>query len=450
MKIKKIVTNFNTNTYWEESTEVLNGVNPMIAICIYPERTYQEVKGFGGAFTEAGAYNLSQLTTDKQKEVMESYFGKEGLHYNLCRTHINSCDFGLGNYAYLEEETDAQLSGFSIERDEKYLIPMIKMAKEISTEEIVLLASPWSPPAFMKSNKEMNHGGYLLKEYYSMWADYIVRYIKEYEKRGITISLVTIQNEPQAVQAWDSCIYSSEEEKAMVRDYLGPAFLKNGMGNIKIIIWDHNKDIVFERAQDILEDKEANQFVAGVAFHWYSGDHFESVALVREQYPEKELYFTEGCVEYSRFIDSDEVAKAEMYAHDIIGNFNAGMNGYIDWNMLLDEKGGPNHASNFCAAPIMCNPKDNVMERRLSFYYIGHLSRYIKKGARRVAISRYTDKLDVTGFVNPDGERVIVVMNRTNEDISFSLREFEEGGCLIIKTHSIQTICYQIEKGIKL
>jgi glucosylceramidase len=447
MKIKKIVTDFQNNAYWEESEQSLNEINPMIAVCVYPERTYQEVKGFGGAFTEAGAYNLSLLAQENQEAVIEAFFGKDGLHYNLCRTHINSCDFGLGNYAYLEKETDAQLSGFSIERDEKYLIPMINLAKEKSSEDIVLLASPWSPPAFMKSNKEMNNGGYLLKEYYSMWADYIVRYIKEYEKLGITISMLTIQNEPQAVQTWDSCIYSTEDEKIMVKDHLGPALKENGLDHIKILIWDHNKDIIVERSKGVLADKEANQFVNGVAFHWYSGDHFEALALVKEMYPDKELYFTEGCVEYSRFMDSDEVAKAEMYAHDIIGNFNAGMNGYMDWNMLLDEQGGPNHVSNFCAAPIMCNPKENTIEKRLCYYYIGHFSRYIIRGARRLAISRYTDKLDITGFVNPDGERVIVVMNKTDKDVEFSLKELEDGGCMIINKHSIQTICYQEEKG---
>ena len=145
MKIKKIVTDFHNNTYWEESEQLLKETNPMIAVCVYPERTYQEVKGFGGAFTEAGAYNLSLLAQDNQNAVIEAYFGKDGLHYNLCRTHINSCDFGLGNYAYLEEETDAELTGFSIERDEKYLIPMIKRAKESSGEDIVLLASPLEP-----------------------------------------------------------------------------------------------------------------------------------------------------------------------------------------------------------------------------------------------------------------------------------------------------------------
>lgn len=441
MKIKTIRTDYNRNIYWQEASYEISNINPMNAVCIYPERTYQEVRGFGGAFTEASGYNLSLLSKEKQEEVIDAYFGKEGLHYNLCRTHINSCDFALGNYAYLEKETD-NLTGFSIERDEKYIIPMIKLAKEKSSEEIILLASPWSPPAFMKSNKEMNNGGHLLKEYYSMWADYIIRYMKEYEKQGIKISMLTVQNEPEAVQTWDSCIYSIEDEKEMVRDYLGPALKKNGMGHIKILIWDHNKDIIFERADGVLKDKEANQYVHGVAFHWYSGDHFEALSLVKEVYPDKELYFTEGCVEYSRFMDSDEVAKAEMYAHDMIGNFNAGMNGYIDWNMLLDEKGGPNHVGNFCAAPIMCNPKDNTVEKRLSYYYIGHFSKFIKKGAKRLAISRFTDKLDVTGFINPDGERVIVVLNKSENDMAFTLKEHDKGGSLIINKHTILTICY--------
>lgn len=446
MKFRVITTNDEKKEYWKEQMVEDTQINPMSALCVYPDVTYQEVRGFGGAFTEASAYNLSLLNEKLQEEVMESYFGEGGLQYNLCRTHINSCDFGLGNYAYLEQETDEKLTGFSIERDEKYLIPMIKLAKNKATEELVLLASPWSPPAFMKSNGEMNHGGYLLEKYYPMWAEYIVKYLQEYEKRGIHISMLTLQNEPQAVQTWDSCIYSSEQEKDMIKKYLGPALIKHGFSDVKILIWDHNKELVFERTRDIIEDTEADQFVSGVAFHWYSGDHFENVALVREKYPNKELIFTEGCVEYSRFADSNEVYKAQMYAHDMIGNFNAGMNGYIDWNLLLDDKGGPNHVQNFCAAPMMCNPKEQSLEHRLSYYYIGHMSKFIKKGAKRMAVSKYTDKLDVTGFVNPDGERVLVVMNRTNEAVPFSIREYNEGGTFMIEQHSIRTICYHREE----
>ncbi len=445
MKISRITTNYQSKIIWEERGEEIKDANPMQAICVYPEKRYQQINGFGGAFTEAGGYNLSLLSEEKQQEILAAYFGEEGLCYNLCRTHINSCDFGLGNYAYLEKDTGKDLEGFSVERDEKYLIPMIQKAKVLASEEVVLLASPWSPPAFMKSNQEMNHGGVLLEKYYDMWADYIVRYLEEYQKRGIEIRMLTIQNEPQAVQTWDSCIYSSNDEKKMVRDHLGPALKRSGFGHVGILIWDHNKEIVYERAKEILKDEEAAAYIAGVAFHWYSGDHFESVGLVRETFPDKELYFTEGCVEYSRFADSGEVQKAEMYAHDIIGNFNAGTNGYIDWNMLLDDQGGPNHVGNFCAAPIMCDPNKDIYEKRLSYYYIGHFSRYVKRGAKRIATSRFTDRLDVTGFVNPDGERVLIVMNKTDQKISFSIREYEEGGNLQIEAHEIQTICFRKE-----
>ncbi len=446
MRIRRSTTDHQKGLYWFEEERSGSEVDMMKAICIYPERSYQEITGFGGAFTESSGFNLSLLSEKSRDDVMQGYFGEKGLRYNLCRTHINSCDFSLGNYAYLEKETDKELTGFSIERDVKYLIPMIRQAIEIAKDELTLLASPWSPPAFMKSNGEMNHGGRLKTEYYAMWADYIVRYLKEYEKQGITIRLLTVQNEPQAVQSWDSCIYSSEEEKVFVRDHLGPTLERSGLGKVKILIWDHNKEIMYERASEILEDETAQNYTAGIAFHWYSGDHFESVALVREVYPEMELIFTEGCVEYSRFAGFDEIEKAQMYAHDIIGNFNAGMNGYIDWNLLLDDLGGPNHVMNFCAAPVMCNPKEDTVEKRLSYYYIGQFSRYVKKGAKRIAVSRYTDKLEISGFLNPDGERVLVIMNRTDTSLEFSIRERESGGKLMIEAYSIQTLCYYPEE----
>ncbi len=442
MKIKSITTNHQKEVYWQEELLEIEGVDAMKALCIYPEHTYQKVTGFGGAFTESSGYNLSLLSEKRKEEVLQGYFGEEGLCYDLCRTHINSCDFALGNYAYLEKEIDRDLTGFTIERDHKYLIPMIKRATEITKGELTLLASPWSPPAFMKSNQEMNHGGSLKREYYTMWADYMVRYLKEYEKCGIMIRYLTVQNEPQAVQTWDSCIYTAEEEKVFVKEFLGPALERAGYGQVKILIWDHNKEIMVERASEILSDEAARKYTAGVAFHWYSGDHFESVALVKEMYPEMELIFTEGCVEYSRFAGSDEIDKAQMYAHDIIGNFNAGMNGYIDWNLLLDELGGPNHVKNYCASPVMCNTKMDTVEKRLSYYYIGHFSRYVHKGARRIAVSRYTDRLEVSGFINPDGERVLIIMNRTGLPVEFSVKEREAGGKRTLEGHTIQTICY--------
>ena len=443
MGIRVFETDYNNNRFWEEKTEIQTGADMMRVVNIYPECTYQAIKGFGGAFTESSGYNLTRLPETVQEEILQAYFSEDGLRYNLCRTHINSCDFALDNYAYVEDEKDTEFESFDISRDHKYIIPMIKRAKEIMGEEMILLASPWSPPAFMKTNGEMNHGGKLKEEYYGQWAKYIARYLKEYEAIGIKVNMVSVQNEPMAVQTWDSCIYETEEEMRFVRDYLGPTLEKEGYGHVKILVWDHNKEILFERAKGVLEDKEAAKYTGGIAFHWYSGDHFESVALVREKYPEAELYFTEGCVEYSRFADSNEVYKAEMYAHDIVGNLLAGTNGYMDWNLLLDELGGPNHVKNYCAAPIMCDTVAGTMDKRLSYYYIGHFSRYIRRGAVRVATTRFTDKVEAVAFKNPDGKLATVLMNRTENDIWMSLRQVgsEEGEySFLLKAHSICTV----------
>jgi glucosylceramidase len=254
--------------------------------------------------------------------------------------------------------------------------------------------------------------------------------------------MITVQNEPDSVQTWDSCTYTGEEEREFVKNYLGPILKEEGLEDIKLFVWDHNKESIYTRAKTILMDETAAKYVDGVAFHWYTGDHFEEVALVRDAYPDKLLYFTEGCVEYSRFADTDEIRKAEMYAHDMIGNFNAGMQAFIDWNLLLDEKGGPNHVGNYCAAPIMSNESKNEIIKNLSYYYIGHFSRFVKPGAKRIATSRYTDKLEVTGFLNPDQERVVIILNKNEQDVPVSIFEYGKGQTILAEARSIITVTY--------
>lgn len=446
-KIKKIVTDYNKDILLKEydAEELPEKFACMNVINVYPDVTYQTIEGFGGAFTEAAAYTVSLMDESTQQEIAEAYFGKDGIGYTLCRCHINSCDFALGNYAYITDENDKELKTFDISRDKQYIVPFIKRAQDTSEEEITFLASPWSPPAFMKTNGEMNNGGKLKEEFRQMWAEYMARFIKEYAKLGINIKKITVQNEPEATQTWDSCRYTAKDEADFVRDYLGPVLEKEGLGDVEIFVWDHNKEIVFERARDILSDKEAAKYITGVGFHWYTGDHFEGVKIVSEQYPDKKLLFTEGCVEYSRFMDSGEIQKAEMYAHDIIGNINAGMQGYLDWNLVLDEKGGPNHVGNYCAAPIMCDTNTKTYEKRLSYYYIGQLSKYIKPGAVRVASTRYCDKVDVCAFKNPDGERVVVILNKSDKDVEVSLREYKYSKDYVIEAHTMVTLMYDGE-----
>lgn len=420
---------------------VENGPFAMKQIKVYPNEEKQEIYGFGGAFTEAAAVTVSKMSDQNRENVLELYFGENGNRYNFCRTHIQSCDFALGNYAYIEDENDRELKTFDISRDRKYMIPFIKDALK-KNSEIGFLASPWSPPAFMKTNGMMNQGGSLKPEYYQMWADMMARYVQEYDKEGIKIARVTVQNEPMAVQTWDSCVYTGRQEGEFAVKYLRKALDKAGYKHVKIAIWDHNKDVILDRVLETFAVEGAEQSIDAIAFHWYTGDHFEALREVKEKYPDKELIFTEGCVEYSRFTADNQVQNAEMYLHDIIGNLNSGTNGYIDWNLVLDEKGGPNHVGNFCDAPIMYKESTDELDVKLSFYYIGHLSRFVKKGARRVLVSRYSDKLDVVGFVNPDGEKVLVAMNRTEEKENFQIYENGNTCDVEMTPHSVITLCW--------
>ncbi len=407
-------------------------------ITLDASKRYQTITGFGGSFTEASAYTLSKMSPDKRAEVLNAYFDpRDGLGYTLCRTHINSADFSLDNYAHGDVPGDFELKHFDIGRDKKWLIPMIKDAMAVPGAEFRLLSSPWSPPAWMKTNGQMNYGGKLKDECRDVWARYYARYIKEYAKIGIPVWGITIQNEPAATQTWDSCIYSAEEEGAFVRDYLGPTLVSEGLEDVKVIVWDHNKDLIFERAEPILSDPETAQYVWGVGFHWYSGDEFENLARVHDAFPSTNLIFTEGCQEGGVKLGSWDLG--EKYAHDIIGDLNNWTVGWIDWNMVLDERGGPNHVDNLCDAPVIADTLRNDLYYQSSFYYLGHFSKYIRPGAVRIGSSTTNDALEVTACQNEDGSTAVVVMNRTDEAIEFNLRTNGQVAPAVSPAHSITT-----------
>ena len=441
--ITKIETNLKENKFFNIheniSTQQLNDDEFELIIC-YPDITYQTLIGFGGAFTESSGYVLSLLSDELKKNVLNDYFSQDGINYTICRTHINSCDFSLSNYAYLN---DKNIEKFDISHDKIYLIPMIKSALEINPD-IKLIASPWSPPAFMKDNNNMNNGGKLLNTYKQLWADYLARYVLEYKKEGINISYMTVQNEPNAVQAWESCNFSPKEEADFLQNYLFPTFKFNKLP-IKFLVWDQNKERILYRINTIYKIPNIAQIISGIAYHYYTGDHFNNLALTKELCPELLLIHTEGCTGYSKNSKKDEIFNAELYAHDIIGDLNHGSNAYIDWNMILDYKGGPNHKNNFCNAPIMTNKSNNGYTRLLTFYYIGHFSKYIKPGAKRIAHSSYTSKIELTSFVNPDDSIVVVLLNKQDSSLPYKLNIGNEIIVDTIPAHSIFT--YIIERN---
>lgn len=410
------------------------------AVRLDDSQTFQTIEGFGGAFTEAAAYTLAQLSRDRRAEAIRAYFDPQKGHgYTLCRTHINSCDFSLGNYAYCEVDGDVELKHFDISRDKRWLLPLIKDAMAVAGKDLRIFASPWSPPAWMKTNGEMNHGGQLKRELYPTWANYFAKYIKSYAAEGVKIWGVSVQNEPAATQTWDSCIYSAEEERDFVRDHLGPILAAQGLGDVKIIVWDHNKDIIFERAQPILSDPAAAKYVWGVGFHWYSGDEFENLDKVHKAFPNTKLLFTEGCQEGGVHLGVWDVG--ERYGHDIIGDLNHWTVGWVDWNLVLNERGGPNHVDNLCDAPIIADTVRNELHYRTSYYYLGHFSRFIRPGAVRIGCKTTDARLECTAFRNTDGSTALVVMNRTDETARFDVtRGKTDGAATSIPPHAIMTI----------
>lgn len=440
--VRAVTTDCKQGKFWQEQEmAVTSQLDVMHMVRVYPDLEEQEIEGFGGAFTEAAAETFAELSEGAKAEFLEGYFGEKGLRYVLGRMHMNSCDFSLGNYTYVEEG-DVDLHSFDISHDRARIIPLVKQAMECSgSEEFGILVSPWSPPAYMKTNGEMNHGGKVLDEYRKLWADYYVKYLLELKKEGLPVKYLTVQNEPEAVQTWDSCIYTAQEEGHFAADYLAPALKEAGLEDIQIFIWDHNKENMYDRAKGSFSVPGCRDVVSGVAMHWYTGDHFDGIRAVKKTYPEKRIFFTEGCVEYSRFADSGEVQKAEMYAHDMLGNLKAGMEAYFDWNLLLNEKGGPNHVKNFCAAPMMADGKGGI-EKRLSYYYIGHFSRYVKPGAKRILVSSFSDDLETVAFLNPDGSRVVVLLNRTEVIVPVCLAENNQGSYLELAAHTICTVIF--------
>ncbi len=417
-----------------------------LAVFVNPKKTFQEFLGIGGAITDASSEVFATLNKEQQEEFLQAYFGKNGINYTIIRTSIHSSDFGLGSHTYVDEG-DAALKTFSIEKDKEKRIPFIKRAIELIEDDLVFYASPWSPPAFMKTNKNMLRGGKLLPEFRQAWANYYAKFIKAYEDEGIPVWGLTIQNEPMAVQRWESCIYTAEEERDFLKNYLGPTLEKEGLGDKKIVVWDHNRDLISERANTIFEDPEASKYAWGIGFHWYETwtgglPKYDNLKNIKESFPSKNMLFTEGCQEG---FDTERMhywPNAERYGNSMINDFNSGVVGWTDWNILLDERGGPNHVQNFCFAPIHANTKTSELTYTPTYFYIGHFSKFINPGAKRVSTTTSRTSLESTSFLNSDGSLVTVVMNKTDAKINYKLAVGNLESAIEILPHAMQTIVY--------
>lgn len=412
--------------------------------CVFvdPSHEFQTFVGIGGALTDAAAETFAKLPANKQDELLKAYYDPAaGIGYSLARTNINSCDFSSDMYTYVKDG-DKELTSFDISHDRQFKIPLIKRAIAAAGGSLTTFVSPWSPPAWMKDNNDMLHGGHLKEEYAESWAGYYIKFIREYNKEGIPIWGLTVQNEPMAVQTWESCIYTAEQERDFIKNHLGPALAKAGMGDLKLIAWDHNRDLIDQRATTILNDPDAAKYVWGIGFHWYEiwngGWQFGNVKRVNETFPDKNLLLTEGCNGPYSDKTFNDWKWGEVYGENMINDFNSGSVAWTDWNIILDDLGGPNHVKNYCFAPVHGIGGD--LKFMNSYYYIGHLSKFVRPGAKRILSSTNRAQLLTTAFRNPDGTVAVVVMNKTGEKFGYRLYIGGKAIELESRPHSIQTI----------
>jgi glucosylceramidase len=411
-------------------------------VCIFvdPAHEFQQFVGIGGAITDAAAETFYKLPAEKQAEILRAYYDPvNGIGYTLARTNINSCDFSSGSYTYVQDH-DSTLKTFDITHDEKYRIPLIRAAIRAAGGKLTLFASPWSPPAWMKDNNDMLHGGHLKPAYYQSWANYYVQFIRHYQMDSVPVWGLTIQNEPMAVQRWESCIYTAAQERDFLKGYLGPTLKAAGLGDVKVIIWDHNRDLMYQRASTVLNDPQAARYVWGVGFHWYVHDDFDNVKRVAEAFPDKHLLFTEGCNGPFDMKKIGDWKWGENYGRSMVHDFNNGAVGWTDWNILLDQNGGPNHVGNYCFAPLHGNTATGALIYTNAYYYIGQFSKFIRPGARRIISSSNRDSLATTAFRNPDGSLAVVVLNESAQKIPFHLWIHGKAAGLTSLPHSIQTL----------
>ena len=437
-------------------------------IKLAPQQKFQTITGFGGSFTEASASLLNRLSKGKRDTIIQAYFSDKGANYSLTRTHMNSCDFSLGQYSYSPVEDDIHLEHFTIKEDQEDLIPMIKDALKVSKDGFKIIASPWTAAPWMKDNNAWV-GGKLLPKYYDTWALFFSKYINAYKKEGIDIWGFTVENEPLGNNSnWESMHFSPDEMTNFVQHHLGPR-LEKDTHQVKILGYDQNREDLKEWVDSMYLTEASSNYFDGTAIHWYASTYevyAKELQYAHYKAPSKYLIQTEACIDSQIPVWKDDAwywrkeatdwgfdwaqekdkhlhpkyAPVNRYARDMIGCLNNWVDGWVDWNMVLDTQGGPNWFQNWCIAPVIVDPKKDEVYFTPLYYTMAHFSKYIRPDATIIGLENSDIELKVTAAENTDGSIAVVVFNEGTTQKSFKLSLGEKESTITISAQAIQTI----------
>jgi len=492
-------------------------------IVIRPDMVKQTITGIGTSFTESSAFVLAHLAPAKRREVMAMIYGERGANFSLARTPIGATDFAVtGKFSYADVADDTTLEHFSIAvdkdgfsttaypgiKDETFdLLPMIKEALAIkkgqSDSDLRIVASAWTAPPWMKDiedwyikgtpeNNYQGTGGALKPQYVQTYADYLVHYLDAYRDEGVAIWGLTPVNEPHGNSGnWESMHFTPETQNDFIKNHLGPALKAGDNGDVKLLIYDQNRDDLEHWTDVILGDPETAPFVHGTAVHWYASTFkvFEEVLdRVHKKFPTFSIIHTEGTIDdlgkeapggildperfqESGWFDNDEFwwndnatdwaytatwapnpqdhpiyTPVHRYARNIIVSLNHWMDGWIDWNIVLDQDGGPNHAGNFCGAPIMIDVETGHVYYTPIYYVLAQFSRTIRPGDRAVQATTHMadgldqDALHASATLNDDNLLSVQLLNTTKSPVEYQLQIGAQHAVIEIAANSLQTV----------
>lgn len=387
---------------------------PAREITVDTSQKFQTMDGFGASFTDSASVLLQKrLSPEARAQVMHDLFSRDGIHLSLIRQPMGACDYNINMFTYEDNQGE-----FSIDMDKRHMLPSVKQALQVNPD-LKVMASPWSAPHWMKTSDSIINGQ-LDPKNYEAYGEYFAKFVEAYAKEGVNIWAVTPQNEPLFTPAhYPGMRMEGQQQADFIKTGLGPAFAKRGL-QTKIMAYDHNWDRP-DYPKTVLGDPEAARYVAGTAWHGYGGKP-DAMSEVHDAFPDKGTWFTENSG--GEWVPGFHDAFMDQTGNVIRTTRNWSQS-VVWWNMALDKEHGPSLLGDWstCRGLVTVDQQTGQVEKNVDYYTMGHISKFVEPGARRIGSNDFKDDVENVAFENPDGSKVLIVSNRTGEEKTVRVKE---------------------------